>query len=339
MTRRKAILLRIVLFAVALLAGLFVIELVGKHVLFKDKLYFADDVDHRIKPLSAPDINGDGIRCRYRSEHFRPEDFNVVFLGDSFVYGYDLPDSVAIPQTFERLVREALPRRGINVANFGWISASPLLCLRQLRDIGPRYNPDLVILCIDMTDFHDDIKYERLLERKGLYRLAGVFPVTIIGLRKALSLAPALAGLHQWLFGFPARKFYATELPPDQSRRYFAHTQGNIDALDLYCREELRARFMVVVLPRSYQYSERESPENWEAGEYQPLGPWCLEPFRYFEAVADTAGYPVCSLLGDFQGTEVFPTCFERDPHWNVAGTRIAARGILRCCLRRELVK
>jgi hypothetical protein len=37
---------------------------------------------------------------------------------------------------------------------------------------------------------------------------------------------------------------------------------------------------------------------------------------------------PVYSLLPTFLETEVFPTCFEDDPHWNADGARVAAERI-----------
>ena len=34
-------------------------------------------------------------------------------------------------------------------------------------------------------------------------------------------------------------------------------------------------------------------------------------------------------LLEDFLSTDVFPTCFRDDPHWNPAGHRVAAEAIV----------
>jgi hypothetical protein len=40
--------------------------------------------------------------------------------------------------------------------------------------------------------------------------------------------------------------------------------------------------------------------------------------------------YPIYSILRDFQETDLFPTCFENDPHWNPNGTSVAAVAIAR---------
>ena len=61
---------------------------------------------------------------------------------------------------------------------------------------------------------------------------------------------------------------------------------------------------------------------------YRNFGPYIHEPFRYFESVRDEVSYPIYSLLDDFRNTDVFPTCFDRDPHWLPAGARVAAEAI-----------
>ncbi len=313
-------------FAVSAVLCLVAVELVGQRVLRK-KLYFVDNVDHRMKPHDA-ETNGDGVRDAREPDEYREDDWNVVFLGDSFLYGAAVERKDAIPQQFERIAAERLPGRRVRAANFGWTSSSPLLSYRLLRDIGAKYHPDLVVMCVDMTDFQDDVKYTKLLERKGIFRYVRSAPVLIMGLRKALTLAPPLERLHERVFGFPARRFFVTDGPIEKNERYFATLRASIDSIDSYCARELDARFAVVVFPRSFQYSDRESPRNWEKGEYTPLGPYALEPFRWFDSFRGEVAYPIHSLLRAFQGTSVFPTCLDWDPHWNAAGNRVAAEAI-----------
>lgn len=325
---------------IAFLFCVVLVELLGQHVLFKDKLYFVRDVDHRMKPY-AEDTNGDGVRSEREAELHREEDLNVIFLGDSFVFGAGVERDDAIPQQFERIARErsGVRTQEVKAANFGWISASPLLCYRQLKEIGRKYRPDVVVLCVDMTDFLDDVKYRRLLDRQGVFRLVGGLPVTIMGLHKAMTLTPALAGLHERAFGFPAERFFISDRPLAKSARYLPYIRSSIDSIDAYCGRELGARFVLAVLPRSYQYSDRESPNSWEKGEYEPLGPFALEPFRYFDGLRAEVDYPVHSLLRDFQTTSVFPTCLDADPHWNADGNRVAAEAIYRCLVDDGLVE
>jgi hypothetical protein len=84
----------------------------------------------------------------------------------------------------------------------------------------------------------------------------------------------------------------------------------------------------LVILPRSFQYSALESPDSWEKNAYQNLGRYVHEPFNYFERVRDEVDYPIYPLLTDFQETDVFPTCFIDDPHYNASGAHLAAARI-----------
>ena len=309
-------------------------EIIGQNFLFKREVYFVERVDHRMKARSREDINSDGIRSIVEANSFHKEDLNIIFLGNSFIYGYKLPHNKSIPYMFETKARTLHPEQQINVANFGWGSSSPLLSLRLLKDIGKKYNPDVVILAIDMTDFHDDIKYFRLLERRGIYRALDFIPITILALRKVISIM-GLDSLYEVIFGFPRRRFFITDKPLSETRPYLSYIRENIEKINEYSKKELEAKFILLVFPRGYQYSEKESPNNWEKSEYQILGPYAHEPFKYFKQLEDeNVDYPIYSLLADFQDSTTFPTSFDDDPHWNETGNRIAVEAIYKYCLK-----
>jgi hypothetical protein len=323
-----------VAYVVFLALLLLLIDRVAMMYPFHDEKLFLEDIDHR-PPPDGIEINDDSIRDTRDASAFRESDFNVVILGDSFVKGFLLRPHQAIPQQFERLARQRFPDRSINAANFGWISASPYLSMRQLRSIGSRYRPDLVILCIDMTDFHDDIKYQKYDEKPGLFAMLKVLPSLFFVLKKASKPT----GLHELLFGYPADRFFIVHRPLHENREYLATIQGNIDAIHAYATSELGARFALVIFPRYFQYDPRESPRDWERAQYEPLGRYRHEPFRYFEEIARVRSYPVRSLLEDFQQTEVFPTTYRSDPHWTAGGARVAAEGILRFVEEQRLLE
>ncbi|MFT4538988.1 MAG: hypothetical protein ACI841_000674 [Planctomycetota bacterium] len=101
----------------------------------------------------------------------------------------------------------------------------------------------------------------------------------------------------------------------------------NLEHIHRWCVSH-DCQFMAVVLPRHYQYSDREAPQSWENDRYTQLGPHCEAPFRFFEELQGQAGYPIVSLLDPFKDPAQFPTCFEGDPHWTPAGHGLAARSI-----------
>jgi hypothetical protein len=302
-------------------------------------------VDHRLQP-NGDDVNADGIRFRGRPEDVRPKDFNVVFLGDSFTFGLETPYELSYPYVFERLAGARRCDPPVRAINFGWVSSSPLLSLRLLRDVGARYSPDLVLYNLDQTDFHDDLRYEKALRESG--------EVVRFDRSQLLTAAMRRSSIGRWAERFgraiadsgrtrvpgpepdagrlevPRDRFFVTSQPLESSRRYIeAGVMRNLQALDTHATTELGARFALVLYPRAYQYSLSESPENIERNAYRVLGEYSQEPFRYFAEKRASLPYPVLSLLPAFRASRRFPLYRHDDPHWTPAGNEVAAQALL----------
>ena len=292
------------------------------------------DPDHRLAPHDPrARTNGDGLRCALEAADITDDACTVLFAGDSFVFGVQVEPHEALPQRLQARLRERLGSDAIHVVNAGWESASPLLALRLLVDIGRKYRPDVVLYGFDMTDFRDDLMYRNLIGGKRLYSIAGVAPATLwLANRAARRALPE--GAYQLLFGMPSDRFFAVNRPLSQSRELMMPAWRTIREMHEFSSRELGAEFVLVVLPRNFQYSDRESPASWELGQYRNLGPFVHEPFRFFEEQAMTAEFAVYSLLPAFERTTVFPTCFTGDPHWTPAGTAVAAEALAELCLR-----
>jgi hypothetical protein len=290
--------------------------------------------DHRIPPHSAGDINADGVRSTREAAEFREEDFNIIFLGDSFTYGLWLNTPETIPAVFEKMAREHYPDAHINVVNFGWVSSSPLLSLRLLKDIGKKYHPDLIIQIIDMTDVGDDMYYDAIINRRGIYVLGQFMPTTTLLLQKAIREHTQWDRVSQWMFGLPRKHYFIVEQPIEQSAYAFDFMKMHIDETYLYAKDELSANYMMFVMPRYFQYRPSESPDDWEAkmGEYSAPGPYSMEPFKYFATMQAQVPYRLYSLLPDFQQTTVKQTVFPGDAHLNSEGARFAAQAIFSYC-------
>jgi len=285
------------------------------------------DVDHRPKAVGG-EFNSDPLRWTAESSEFTPAELNIVFLGDSFTFGSGLQVDVAFPRVTAVRLGEAFPGTRMRAANFGWVSSSPLLAYRRLRDIGEKYHPALVVMCVDMTDFKDDIMYGHMLERRGLYAWYDRLPITLKCFR--LRAPETYARLVSWsVGGAPTQRFFMSEAPLEETRRYLEPLAANVQRIADWCRAR-GVDFVLAVLPRCYQYDEREAPQSWERGEYTTLGPYSLEPFRFFDELREQVDYPIVSLLEDFRETDVFPTCFPDDPHWNGAGHRVAGTALAR---------
>jgi hypothetical protein len=298
------------------------------HLVHRLKLvqYFAaKDPDHW--PAANPaQTNEDALRATPPAREFGPDTLNVLFLGDSYTYGLFVQPNEAFPSLVRDALSAAHPERALRFANFGWSSSSPLLSYRRLLAIGDRYHPDVVVLCVDMTDFGDDIRWGNIIEGRGLYWWYDKTPILLRGFQ---ALAPdSYERFVAWTVDAPSRRFFHSEAPLEETRRHMEPLAENVDRIHAWCTER-GAEFVLVVLPRSYQHSTRESPRNKEAAEYEVLGPYALEPFKYVDELRDRGKYPVWSLLEAFQQTDVFPVCFDHDPHWVPAGHRVAADALI----------
>lgn len=100
-----------------------------------------------------------------------PRPIRILFLGDSFMEGYD--DAHTIPSILTRLL--ARENICIEPVNAGFSSYSPAIFVPQLRMLYPIVQPDYVIIDIDETDFYDDnFRYKQLIARDESGRNIGV---------------------------------------------------------------------------------------------------------------------------------------------------------------------
>ena len=307
---------------------------------------YALDVDHRLWP-DGKEINSDGVRLRGEAEDLAEEDFVILFVGDSFTFGWSLPYEEAYPYQFEAIARQAGCDPPVRAVAMGWTSSSPLLGLRLLRQVAYKYQPDLVVYNLDVTDFHDDLRYERSLREQDDYD----FDASAVAERLLLTYWPWARNAVPWLRAVPDRlrsvdrsgrerllaglevpgrleRFFVTARPLEESRPAIElGVMKNLAEMNAFAGEVLGAPMALVVYPRAYQYSDRESPGNWEVG-YEALGPHVREPFRYFAESGDRLPYPVLDLFSAFETSEEFPLFFARDPHWNARGAGLAARSV-----------
>lgn len=296
-----------------------------------------NDVDHRLTEDPKKNINAEGIRSFYTSDQYKDEDFNIIFAGDSFAYGLGLPIEHAPPYQLEQSLRTHFKRDDINVINFGWSSSSPYLSLRLLEDLGEAYKPDLVIFLLDLTDFKDDWFYKHIIHKKGHYKFLVEHPYLGNITRMIARKTDAYTGWYQQLVGFPDRNTYFTvHQPYEKSEAFFNNVYDSLLEMHTFTTETLNAPLIVFSAPRHWQYTDKESPNSWEAHTFEIQGPYVLNNFVWLDKAATEAPFPMISLLPDFQQTTVFPTTFDTDSHWNKNGAQVAAEAIFKHCLRIE---
>lgn len=291
------------------------------------------DVDHRLTEDPKKNINSEGIRSFQTSSRYRAEDFNIIFAGDSFAYGLGLPIEHAPPYQLETLLRQHYKRDDIHVVNFGWSSSSPYLSLRLLKDLGAAYKPDMIIFLLDLTDFKDDWFYKHILHRQGNYRFLVEHPYLGYIARTVARKTDAYTGWYQQLMGFPDWSTYFTvHQPYEASKPFFDNVYQSLLEMHTFSQQTLGVPLYVFSAPRHWQYTDKESPDSWEAHAFEIQGPYALNNFIWLEETARTAPFPMISLLQDFRETTVFPTTFQDDSHWNREGAGVAAAAIFEHC-------
>lgn len=329
--------LKVLLLIASCVVSLLIFEWVGAKII-RARLAqtHATDVDHRMHPHAYPWVNGDGIRCKYESRDFTADTFNVICMGDSFCYGECLENSDdTFPNQLEAMAREKYPERGLRAINFGWTSSSPIITLKQLREIGPKYKPDLVIYCLDMTDFHDDLRRRMGVDNVGA--APADFLIQQIGAAHWVEEIRRRWRFRDWIDDMlnreelvPKERFFITARPLDASRDLMEETARNLNEINAFCRNDLKCDFLMFMFPRTYQYSTTESLESNERILYKEHKTYVMEPFVWLEELKKRVDYPAFSLYDDFKNAREGMLSFPDDPHWTPAGHRVVARSLMR---------
>jgi hypothetical protein len=303
-------------------------------------------VDHRQDDCpECPWKNG--IRVSERERPLQDGEIRLLFLGDSFTAGEMLGRRLdAFPFLLERALRAEFPR--VRVVNMAWVSSSPLLQLRQMTELGAGFRPDVVVQCFDMTDFYDDLLYGAKLDRLGLRDPESLSVRRVVLTRLSLLLGPA--DLREWWLdslkprwanpirkrlippepGEPFRRFQPLRAPRADWGERAAPVWEHLRATAALSRS-LGADYLLALLPRHQQFAEGECPRDWEEGQIPRNSPYLLEPFSWFQerASAEHVDFPVISMLSALRDWPERPRVYDEDPHYNEAGHRAAAAGLL----------
>src|SRR5262249_6834413 len=99
--------------------------------------------------------------------------------------------------------------------------------------------------------------------------------------------------MHEIMFSLPADPFFIVNLPLQELEPLVSPILKSVCDIAEFTRTELHAKFVLLVFPRSFQYSAAESPNSWERDAYQALSPyshsWCstgCEPASTFPSTA-----------------------------------------------------
>jgi lysophospholipase L1-like esterase len=93
-------------------------------------------------------FNSLGLRDREFGVDRAPNVSRIIVLGDSVTFGLGVPQDLTYPKVTEAILNRSLlsQERSVEVMNFGIPGYNTLHELAQLREMGLRYEPDLVVV-------------------------------------------------------------------------------------------------------------------------------------------------------------------------------------------------
>lgn len=104
--------------------------------------------------------NSLGMRDRPRSIQVSPNNFRILFLGDSMVQGYGVPLEQSMVYLLEDSINQPPRSQHIEILNAGIFGYSPFLEYLYLKEIVPKVSPNLVMVGLFVgNDIGDDYFY------------------------------------------------------------------------------------------------------------------------------------------------------------------------------------
>jgi hypothetical protein len=325
---------------------------------------------HSLRPLSSyiertpeyvveMETNSIGLRGpEYVPGH--EKEFKIVVLGDSFVEGFGVPiESCLVHRLEERL--NSLENRAAKyvVFNFGVAGYSPLLEYLVLRDKALLLEPQLVVLCYDMSDVQEDVLYaeDAVFDSMGVpvrvnptspkFGSVGLFPRGALQtfLKDHSYLYSLLSAYAQTLKPHPlfelgnihAGRFMHTV--DSTSERWDVHFRQSESYVKLII-EMLRQRnipFALSVHPMGHQVNKIE----WTEGRRI----WGLESrvynsaiMRSLELFAEHNSTPFLDMTETFRRRSRGDLYYPVDGHWTARGNQVAADTLFHFLLEHHLV-
>ena len=97
------------------------------------------------------------VRKLRRQKNKAPDTFRIFYLGDSFTEG-TAPMDQSVPSRVEQTLNDLVQNSSLNfeVINTGTTSYSPTIFYILARYVLTDYDPDLIVVNVDMTDDFDD---------------------------------------------------------------------------------------------------------------------------------------------------------------------------------------
>lgn len=302
-------------------------------------------------------INAEG----FRDDEILPKerfDLRILMLGDSMTWGY----GVEKEETFSEVLQQKLNAKGVNadVINAGATSYSPTLEYLLLKYKGLSYQPDIVILNLDVSDIQDDYFREQAAEFDQEGNI-----IRVSGIKEQITLLYKIRNkmqLNRFIFdkvnlidsrfvkkegkqntmpqGDPKTDRYAIlrDLPVQDEEEHWDRTFHYITLISELCKKN-----DITFILTLYPYGVQVSPDEWSLGRhlfgFSPGAVQSDAPQQKVKKYAEENGIIYVEMLEPFQESSVFPLYFPYDGHINREGHKLAADVLFSSLVEEEMIK
>ncbi len=304
-------------------------------------------------------INAEG----FRDDELLPKeqfDLRILMLGDSMTWGY----GVEKEETFSEVLQQKLKAKGVNadVINAGATSYSPTLEYLLLKNKGLSYQPDVVILNMDMSDIQDDYKYN--LEQVAEFDQEGNL-VQVSGIKRPTTLLYKIRNkmqINRFIFdkinlidsrfakkeenkkimplGDPKTDRYAIlrDMPVQDEAEHWDRTFHYISLINELCKEN-----NITFILNLYPYAVQISPDEWNLGKhlfgFSPDTVHSDAPQQKLKKYAAENDIIYVEMLEPFKKSDTFPLYFSYDGHINREGHKLAANVLFNTLVQENIIE
>ena len=303
-------------------------------------------------------INAEG----FRDDEISPKeqfDLRILMLGDSMTWGY----GVEKEETFSEVLQQKLKAKGVNadVINAGATSYSPTLEYLLLKNKGLSYQPDVVVLNLDMSDIQDDYNYNQ--ERAEFDQDGNI--VRVSGIKEQTTLFYKIRNkmqLNRFIFdklnlidsrfnkkegkqkilplGDPKTDRYAIlrDMPVQDEAEHWDRTFHYLSLINELCKEN-----DITFILNLYPYAVQISPDEWSLGKhlfgFDPDTVHSDAPQQKLKKYAAENGIIYVEMLEPFKESDTFPLYFPYDGHINRDGHALAAEVLYDSLVQEEIIE
>jgi peptidoglycan/LPS O-acetylase OafA/YrhL len=278
-----------------------------------------------------------------------PDALRILVIGDAFT----MPEGLSYDQAYPALLQAALARclapRAVEVINAGVTGYGPPQELPQLRELLPRYRPDVVAYEFFINEF-SDVRASNEERRVG----SGLVPRASPRLVETLEGMQLLAHVRRleddaaervtgrpaaWKTGRSLLQLYRAGPNVLYADSNVARLRGYLDAMRSAARDA-GARFViyfvpgaVAVLPAAEITYFPRGVDLTDTTQYDLDRPW-----RVLSGIAAQDSLVVEDLTPSLRVASTVPPYFPASWHWTAQGHRLVAKAIAQSLARREVV-